>query len=230
VGFVASGDQTVISTRDLRALPDIDTLRRLMQSLAVLDAVLSPEWEYRLFSFNSKWSKGEQMGSMRNGQGDDLFANFTKVGCLLKGFAHEYPMTPYRVQPKQMWPGVLDSVPKAFAKSLREPAFSMDDTTFCVWRLYGDQVWSCGDIKFPPKHPDPDGSGWLLSYYDGKSATYRKYAYEYFDANVPLKFVKAVYAHEPLTEEVVQAINPEVSLADLKADLKEIGYPSPAVD
>jgi hypothetical protein len=131
----------VISTRDLSRLPDIETLRRLMQSLAVLDAILMPEWQYRLFSFNSRWSKGEQMGSMRDGQGDDLFAHFTKAGCFLKGFAHESPMTPYREQPKRVWPGVLDSVPKTFAKSLAEPAFSMEDTTFCIWRLNGDPAW-----------------------------------------------------------------------------------------
>ncbi len=219
----------MISTRDLSGLPDIDTLRRRMQSMAVLDAILSPDWQFRYFSFNSKWSKGEQMGSMRDGCGDDLFAHFTKAGCFLKGFAHESPMSPYRVQPKRLWGGVLDSVPKVFAKSLREPAFSMDDTTFCVWRLYGDPMWSRGDIEFP-EGKDPDGSARFLRYYDGKPATYRKHAADYFETDVPLKLIRAVYAHEPLTDELVQAVNPEVMLADLKADLEEIGYPSPAVD
>lgn len=43
----------MISSRDLSGLPDVPALRRLMQSLAMLDAILSPEWEYRYFSFNS---------------------------------------------------------------------------------------------------------------------------------------------------------------------------------
>ena len=57
----------MISTRDLSGLPDIDALKRLMQSMAMLDAILSPEWEYRCYSFNSKWgARGcAQMGSMR---------------------------------------------------------------------------------------------------------------------------------------------------------------------
>jgi hypothetical protein len=38
--------KTVVSTRHLSNLPDIDNLRRLCQSLAMLDAILSPEWEY----------------------------------------------------------------------------------------------------------------------------------------------------------------------------------------
>jgi hypothetical protein len=210
----------MISTRDLSKLPDIDALRRLMQSLAVLDAILQPEWEYRYFSFNSKWSKGEQMGSMRNGSGDDLVAHFTKAGCFLKGFDHDSAMSPKRV-----WPGVLDSVPKAFAESLTQPAFSMEDTTFCVWRLTGDPVWSCGEIRFP-EGDDPDGSGWLLGYYDGKPETYRKYAADYFRKDVPLPIVRAVYAHEPLTEEMVTVLNPEMTPEELAADLEEIGYPA----
>src|SRR5689334_5634570 len=66
----------VISARNLSPLPGVDHLRRLLQSMAMLDAILSPEWEFRYYSFDSKWSPGEQMGSMRDGGGDDFFAHF----------------------------------------------------------------------------------------------------------------------------------------------------------
>src|SRR3954451_18924006 len=99
------------STRDLSLLPRVEDLRRLFQSMAVLDAILSPDWEYRYYSFNSAWSAGEQMGSMRNGCGDDIYAHFSPAGCWLKGFAHEYPMSPFREQPPRPWPGVLEAVP-----------------------------------------------------------------------------------------------------------------------
>ena len=36
---------------------------------AVLDLIVSPDWDGRYYSFNSKWSENEQMGSMRNGCG-----------------------------------------------------------------------------------------------------------------------------------------------------------------
>ena len=84
----------MISTRDLSSLLDVDALRRLMQSIAMLDAILSREWEFRYFSFNRRWSPGEQMGSLRNGQGDHYFALFNAAGCWLKGFDHEAPMSP----------------------------------------------------------------------------------------------------------------------------------------
>jgi hypothetical protein len=220
----------MISTRDLSGLPDIDDLKRLMQSMAMLDAILSPQWEYRYYSFNSKWASGEQMGSMRNGSGDDLFALFTSHGCFLKGFAHEVPMTPYARRTRKVWRGVLDSVPAIFEGGLREPAAMMEDTTFCIWRRYGDICWRVGNIKYPNSHPDPDGSQYLLSPYDGKPNTYWKWAREYFDLRdtgkkLMLTHVRHVYAHKPLTAALVKAINSTTTLAQLKGDINEIGYP-----
>ena len=52
-------------------LPDIPTVRRRSQALAILDAILCPEWAYRYFSFDSRWGPGEEMASMRNGSGDE---------------------------------------------------------------------------------------------------------------------------------------------------------------
>jgi hypothetical protein len=220
-----------ISTRDLSKLPGIDDLKRLMQSLAMLDAILSPEWEFRYYSFNSKWARGEEMGSMRTGSGDDFFALFNKHGCFLKGFDHESAMSPYRETPKRLWPGVLDGVPKEFDRALKQPAFSMEDTTFCIWRRYGDRKWHRGKIEFPKGEPNPDGSSRLLSELDGKPATYLRWARDYYslddeDANrsLTLAQVRHVYAHEPLTAEMVKVINPEVTLAKLAADIAEIGY------
>jgi hypothetical protein len=220
-----------ISTRDLSQLPGIDDLKRLMQSLAMLDAILSPEWEYRYYSFNAKWAKGEQMGSMRDGCGNDLFALFNKHGCFLKGFDHESAMTPYRETPKQLWPGVLDGVPKEFDRGLKQPAFSMEDTTFCIWRRHRDRKWHRGDIKFP-RAKDPDGSRGLLSPLDGNPRTYLKWATDYYELDeegaerhLYIEHVRHVYAHEPLTESLVEEINPDLTLAKLAADIAEIGYP-----
>src|SRR5436309_2575766 len=139
----------MISTRDLSGLPDIETLRRLMQSLAMLDAILSSEWEYRYFSFNGRWSRGEQMSSMRNGQGDHYFALFNAAGCWLKGFAHEAPMTPFASDPPRVADGLFDGIPAEFAACLTEPALSVDETTFCIWRRYGDREWQRGPVNLP---------------------------------------------------------------------------------
>lgn len=221
----------MISTRDLSLLPDVDGLRRLLQSLAMLDAVLSPDWQGRYYSFNAAWSAGELMGSMRNGCGDDFYAHFGSAGCWLKGFAHEYPMSPYRERPPRPWPGVLDAVPAEFAGCLQETAFEAEAVTFCVWRRYTDPGWQVGPIAFPPAHPDPDGSAFLLSALDGRPESYQSFVADYYEREVELAAVQHVYRHRPLTVEVVARLNPEVSLGELASDISEIGYPrAPVVE
>jgi len=198
-----------------------------MQSLAMLDAILSPEWQCRYFSFNRRWSPGEQMGSMRDGQGDHYFALFNAAGCWLKGFDHESPMSPFASDPPTVANGVLDGVPSEFAECLREPAFVMDETTFCIWRRYVDRQWQRGPVVLPMDDSDIDGSRRLLRFLDGRPLTYRDWGEEYYECDVPLNMVEALYAHRPLDEKMVNALNGAVSLSQLSADVEEIGYPAP---
>jgi hypothetical protein len=60
----------------------------------MLEAIMSPDWEYRYYSFDSKWGLDEMMASMRNGQGDDFFILFNNNGAIIKGFDHESTMSP----------------------------------------------------------------------------------------------------------------------------------------
>ena len=71
----------MISTKNLSPLAEPEALKQLTRSLAILGALIQPEWEYRLYLFNSKWSAHEQMASMRNGQGDAWFCVFSSVGA-----------------------------------------------------------------------------------------------------------------------------------------------------
>jgi hypothetical protein len=208
-----------ISTQNLTPLSDIPALKRLTQSLAMLDAILWPEWEERYYSFNAHWAESEMMASMRNGSGDNWFLLFSQAGAVIKGFSHESPMAAVPT-----WPGVLSDVPAIFGTFLSEPAFSMDDTTFCIWRTVFDHQWQKGFVSCP-SGSDPDGSADLLFILDGKSKTYQQWAEEYSEADVSLAAVAHVYAHLPLTEEIVAELNRDIVLSDLSADIIKIGYP-----
>ncbi|CAN5369259.1 hypothetical protein BH10PLA1_BH10PLA1_21810 [soil metagenome] len=196
-----------------------------MQSLAMLDAIVSPEWEYRYFSFTRRWSPGEAMGSMRNGQGDHYFALFNAAGCWLKGFDHEAPMSPFTSDPPKIAGGVVDGVPSEFRACLTEPAFVIDETTFCIWRRYSDHSWQRGPVTFLAGENDPDGSADLLQYFDGRPQTYRDWAADYYKRDVPLAAVQSIYGHEPLNQALVAHLNAELSLSELSDDADEIGYP-----
>lgn len=215
-----------VSTRNLNALPGIDGLMRLTQSLAILDAVMSPEWAYRYYSFNQAWADGEKMASMRNGSGDQWFAIFSAAGAALHGVLRDAPM--YR--PGKLWPAIFSGLPEAFhANLLHEPAFTTQDSTFCIWRLADETRWSCGPVESSAAD-DPDGSARLLGMLAGRPEQYVEFAADYYACDIDPHDVAAVYRHEPLAAGLVRRLNPECDFESLQDDLAEIGYPWSASD
>ncbi|MBV9864690.1 MAG: hypothetical protein JO316_05025 [Abitibacteriaceae bacterium] len=213
----------MISTRDLSLLPAIKQLKLLAQSLAMLDAIIEPEWEFRYYSFNAHWGREEAMASMRNGSGDAYFLLFSPAGAILKGFAHESVMSPYQHNPPRVWPGVLEAVPKVFSEFLAEPAFTISDTTFCIWRTDSDRTWQRGQIEFPDAK-DPDGSADLSAVLDNKPITYQQWAENYYGRPVSLSAITHIYQHHALSQKIVKLLSSELSLSDVADDVKEIGY------
>ena len=133
-------------------------------------------------------------------------------------------MSPYQSKPKSVWPGVLENIPTVFAAALEEPAFSIDDTTFAIWRQHNDQVWHCGNIDFPAD-PYGDGSADLLTILDGRSETYLEWANDYYEADIDHRSIQHVYQSLPLSNSIVRSLNPEASIKVLETRLEKIGYP-----
>ncbi|MGW2939393.1 hypothetical protein ACWDA7_48635 [Streptomyces sp. NPDC001156] len=212
-----------------RQLPDIAIVREHCRSMAILEAVLSPEWADRYHSFNDHWSETESMASMRNGSGDEYSIVFSTAGAYIRGFDHESPMSPYAEDGP--WPGVLDDVPDVFRPCVEEPAFSDEEgmplITACMWRETGDDGWKTGSIDFPEEGTvDPDGAGYLFQLLvDRSPEAFQRWAEDYYETPVDLEAVRHVYSSRPLTEGVVSALNAEITLADLAEDIAEIGYP-----
>ncbi|MFJ5881417.1 hypothetical protein [Kitasatospora cineracea] len=214
-----------------RRLPSIADLRKLCRSLAMLDAILSPDWEDRYHSFNAGWADGEEMASMRNGSGDEYSIVFSAAGACVRGFDHEAPMSPYG-DDGEPWPGVIDEVPEAFRPFVAEPAFTDENdvpaVTACLWREAADDRWRHGAIDFPTGCPDPDGAAGLFALLvDRSPEAFQRFAEDYYEVHPDLEAVRDVYALRPLSRELVSSLNPEVTLADLAEDIAEIGYPQP---
>src|SRR2546423_4135413 len=216
----------------VRALPDISTVRDRSRSMAMLDAILSPEWQYRYFSFDSGWSPGQEMASMRDGSGSDYSIVFAPGGAWARGFDHESPVSPFRSVPPALWPGLIDTVPAVFDAQVAEPAFADADggtlrATVCFWRETSDSEWRCGPVDVRVAgYEDADSADWLFELLvEGSAEAYRDFAEEDFEAEGELSSVRHVYDLLPLNREVVAALNPEVDLNDLVQDVAEIGYP-----
>ncbi|MFI6655176.1 hypothetical protein ACIBL8_06625 [Streptomyces sp. NPDC050523] len=212
-----------------RRLPTIVELRDLCRSLAMLDAILSPDWESRYYSFIASWAEGEEMASMRNGSGDEYSIVFSAAGVYVRGFGHESPMSPYG-HDGEPWPGVIDDVPDVFKPFVEEAAFTDEDgvpvVTACLWREMTDDQWRHGTIDFPLNRTDPDGAtGLFRLLVDRSPEAFQRFAEDYYEVSVDLEAVGDLYALRPLHQDLVSSLNAEVTLADLAQDISEISYP-----
>jgi len=206
----------MISTLDYRALPPAADLQRLALALAVLDAINSPEWEYRYYSYNPAWAPGEAVLEMHDGEGDEMLVLFRPEGCVINGFMHEYE------QPdKQL---VTRGLPEAFDEFMFGEPVASTGTTFCLWYTPAHN-WQTGVLG-----REDDGSEELLYIFDQNPATYVEWATEYYldetdRPPITPAAVAPIYRHEVLTKALVHALNPELTdFVALGAELQEIGY------
>jgi hypothetical protein len=227
-----SGSEALVSVEELASrLPDLPTVKAWLQSLAVMDAILTPDRRFRCFSY-SALPEDEQVGAWQDGSGDDYSFVFTPHGAFARGFCHESPLRDFSFTPPRLWPGLLDGVPAA----LRDVAAPMtyDATqggalaTLTLWRLVGESRWSYGRVSYPADLAD----GWedvqtpeMFDNLDGRPDTYANDIEEVEQVVLDINAVAHVFAHLPLTEDVVAALNPERAFADLAFDLIAIGYP-----
>ena len=203
----------------LASLPELDRLRRLTRALAVLDAIMEPRWDLRLFSFDAAWHEGEQMASLRDGSGDNWFCWLGPPGAAIVGFAHEAAVRP----------GLLDGVPDVFrAGVLEEPAFSIDETTFLVWREHGDRAWQATAAAIDAAEADDlDGARSLLEpLLRDQPAWYVGFAAGYHSAKVDPEAVAAIYAGAPVTPSMCAALNPDRDVDAALEEVSTMGHPT----
>jgi hypothetical protein len=202
----------------LSKLPGIEECRQIFKSIAILDAIHMPEWEYRYYSFNSKWDKNEMMASMRDGSGKHYFALFNQYGLIIKGFEHLSDTEDNCHKNGQIGKDIFAGVPAEFSGFLKEPAFIIEDTTFCIWNIKSKGVWYSNKVYRADEL-------YLLKVLIGGAKGYMEWAEEYYEKEIHKSVVEDIFNFKPLNEVIVKSLNNEISMQDVKEDVIEIDYP-----
>ena len=207
----------MIATKDFKLLPSKNSLQNICKAISVLDAIICQEWEYRYYSYNSKWGEGEEFFEMRDGSGDLMNILFLEKNCVINGFAHEFQ--------KNQKSDLTTNLPEMYNDFIfGEPVASLG-TTFCLWTNETEN-WEVGLIK-----DYNDNSEELLAIFDGNPQTYIDWASDYFEDSykeigIPLNTVTEIYQGKILTKEMVLSLVEEIEDWELlEEDLKEINYP-----
>lgn len=195
------------SIQNINDFPSIHEVKKISQGLALIDAIVMPDWEYRYFSFNSNWdgNRGEMMASMRDGSGGEYFINFTDAGVAGKVFFEESLADVS---------SLLGLVPDCFSGFKNEAAFSLANATFFFWREGGKAVWGASpeNLKAYP----------LLGFLVNGVAGYHRWAEDYYERSIDSDVLKDVFTSLAVTADQLAVLNPDVTLEDLEEDLQEI--------
>lgn len=181
-------------------------LKNKLKHLALLDAIIEPEWEYRYYSFNSKWADGEEMSSLRDSCGGEWFILFFDDKIGFKCTSPEDGLAPNFVELK-------DSLPKEYSGFISEPAFSMDSGS-CIWYL-DENEWVKLGININDL-PDPD------SIQNMTANGYCQFAEEIYEQELDSDIIESIF-NGNFTLDMATKINPKVNLDNLKSELIEIG-------
>lgn len=187
----------------------IEQLCKKMKSLALLDAIIEQEWEYRYFSYNSNWSDTEEMGSLRDGSGGEWFL---WVSGSLAGYKCLSPEDGLMSDLQ----GAKNNAPTVYESFINEPAFSMDQAT-CIWYLE-ESHW----VKYG------NSVNWLIdlnTILNWSASDYQAWAAEYYERDIDLSSVEEILGGQ-FSEELAKKLNSDIDMSLLLAELPDIGINS----
>ena len=201
----------------LESLPGPEVMKMRLRTFAMLDAIVSRG--QRSFEFHPKWGRAQQMGAFKDGEGNFFFAWFSPRGAVLRGFDHESVMSPFRQTPPAHWPGLFEGLPGELSYALREPAFALDEVTFCFW--YTGDRWRSAPLKLP-RGRNVDGAESLLACFAPKFSQWAAGYYgEPLDAAA---LAKVWWGREPIDGPTAAALNADFDAREVRAEAKLLGY------
>jgi len=193
------------SLTDINDLPTIDRIKSHARSLAFLDAILMPQWEWRYFSFDSQWSlaANEMMGSMRDGEGNHYFILFQPAGAIGKVFYN-----------KNSNPAATESIPDVFSSFTKENAFDMQNASYCFWQLIDEPGWN-----IQPAHLS---EAYLLRFLLGEPHYYHAWAEDYYEQEINPIALACIYKEGRWSPDLVRKLNQDADIERLKNEYDEI--------
>lgn len=169
-------------------LPEPKQILFISQRLAFLDAIISPEWEYRYYSFNHSWDLNQQMASMRDGSGNEYFILFENNNCGIKVYNKQQNEECQKFITEQR------ETDNHFIRNfLNEPAFSIPYSTFLSFWESGQKRWkSYGNEK-----------NMLLHIFSDPQKKYFDFSKEYYEKEIPMKLINKIFSSESMKSDVI---------------------------
>lgn len=189
--------------------PKKNTFIHTQQRIALIEAILCPEREYRYYHYDAHWYPGQHMASMRDGEGREWFALIDVHGIAITARA-QAPADPtvYQDLPAY-WRG---------DNFLNEPSFSTAEGNYCAWKSDSDPAWQS---RYPIANEAELAAMFLTLH--GNAETYSDFAADYHERDINRAAVRHILSSAPFNPDDALALNPDLDPDDLQAELHDIG-------
>jgi hypothetical protein len=198
-------------------------MRRRLRAFAMFDTIVAPDM--RSFEWHPRWGKRELMGAFKDGEGNFFFAWFSPHGAVVRGFDHESKMSPFQKDPPEIWPGMFDGLPKILDYAKKEPAFALEEITFCFWATTNETKneadWTAGKIA-PLKGKDVDGAGSLLACF----GNFHTWASTYYGEPIDRAALDRLFREqEPIDWAMLEALNVDFDERAVREEAELLEWP-----
>ena len=185
----------------------IENIKNTLKSIAILDAIISPEWESRYFSYNSKWSDSEEMASMRDGSGNEWFLWLHDNVMAWKFLDHELGI-------EKNIESIISQFPAQFDSFINEKAFSIKESS-CLW-YFMDNRWHEFGLENKSIHEAIKTFTWAPK-------DYKKWADSYYENEFNIDAISSIFNNQ-MNGKIIAQLNEKMSFEELQNDIEEIDF------
>ncbi len=191
-------------------------IQRILNNMTIMDIVMTSKDKAWLRLINCYAIEEGCKYAIDNGSGDILTIFITKSGVFMKGFDHENELNQFAADEwdETFFEHIYNNVPSEFLDLVGN---ERDETTFCMWNTNETDEWEENDVV-----GNDGGKEYLLDYIMKSANEWCDWAKGYYERNIDVDGVNAIYNEDNITHAIIHKINPERDTMEALQEIDEM--------
>lgn len=206
---------------EIEWLPEPTVVMNRSIAAAATDALLSPDPDLRQYYSKANWKDGLSMAWRHDGAGSYYYVLKSGDSMAIKVCKARMSLAPDPLARLQRNP--IETFSPLATQILNEPEFRYQELSFLAFSE-GGGPWQSLQFRVDNIPSNEMGQSTLDLICKGPKIFYL-YGQSFHEVTLDPPALKAMFALEPMTASLASTIAPDANLAEVRAELEEIGYP-----
>lgn len=206
------------------AFPDPAELERRFRIVTIIEAVTDTGNFCHYYYSNTNSTSHFRHAYFDSGSGDHARIIFGDNLTFIRAFDHESYLNPW--VRGRIWPGILHNMPHRFRQYIEHGS---DEITAALW--HAGTGWEHGNPELLPNGQEPDPTFWMFDdiadVVDDFSADALAESFSInTDTDIRPEAIRPFLDEQPLTERIIELVNPDAQPGYIHQVATTAGYPS----